>query len=120
MSNTKDKLDYVAPAGLGLKVGPNSEFTLVFKVKPGHGKALREDLHKFQEAVRTSNQPFLAGLHDSRISLFDDDTRLLFCTTFDGGIDKYVDDAVLRLMGVLHLWLRHLDGYTGTMDAHPA
>ena len=119
MSTEKTKLDYVAPKGLGLKVGPNSEYTLVFKLKPGHGAHMREDLAKFQAAVRSSDQPFLAGLHDSRISLFDNDTRALFCTTFDGDIDTYTDDAVLRLMGVLHLWLRHLEGYTGTMDAHP-
>jgi hypothetical protein len=119
MSTSRTKLDYVAPAGLGLQRGPNSEFTLIFKVKPGHEKLLREDLPKFGEAVRTSNAPFLAGLHESRLTLFDNDTRLLFSTTFDGDLDKYVDDAVLRLMGVLHMWLRHLEGYTGTMDAHP-
>ena len=120
MSADRTKLDYVAPAGMGLKVGPNSEFTLVFKIKAGHGKMTRDDLKQFEQAVRTSDAPFLAGLHDSRIALFDNDTRLLFCTTFDGGIDKYVDDAVLRLMGVLHPWLRHLEGYTGTMDAPAA
>jgi hypothetical protein len=81
---------------------------------------MRDDLAKFKAAVDSSDQPFLAGLHDSRLCLFDNDTRLLFATTFDGSINTYIDDAVLRLMGVLHLWFRHLEGYTGTMDEPPA
>lgn len=121
MSTGKTKLDYVAPKGLGLTNGANSEFTTIFKVKSGHGKLLREDLPAFQKAVAASDAPFLVGLHESRLCLFDNDTRLLFCTTFDSsvGMDKYVDDALLRLMGVLHVWARHLEGYPGTLDTLP-
>ena len=106
-----------APAGLGKKSGPNSEFTLMFDVAKGHEKAMREELPKFGAAVAANKDiPFLAGLHDSRLTLFDNDTRLLFATTFDGDIDTYVDDALTRLMPVLHMWMRHLEGYPGTMD----
>lgn len=116
---SKRNLDYAVPADLGAKAGPNSEFTLFFKVKPGQGKQLRQDLEKFSAGVKSSDQPFLAGLHDSRLCLFDDDTRLLFATTFDGDINNYIDDAVNRLMSILHIWMRHLEGYTGTMDTPP-
>lgn len=120
MSTKTPSLSYAVSEDIGQKRGPNSEFTLFFTVKPGHGAQAREDLEKFEAAVASSSVPFLAGLHDSRFCLFDDDTRLLMATTFDGSINVYVDDAVNRLMALLHPWLRHLEGYTGTMDAPPA
>ena len=36
-------LGVVVDTDVGMKFGPNSEFTLVFDVMPGHGKQLRED-----------------------------------------------------------------------------
>jgi hypothetical protein len=37
-----------APSRPGLQVGPTSEFSLFFHVKPGHGEALRETLQALQ------------------------------------------------------------------------
>ena len=102
-----------------MKAGPNSEFTLVFDVVPGHAKQLHEDLVGFGAGVRGSRVPFIIGLHDSRLCIFDDGKRLLFSTTFDGDINQYVDDAITRLGSLLHLWLRHLEGYPGTMEEYP-
>ena len=56
---------------------------------------------------------------DSRLCVFDDGKRLLFATTFDGDINQYVDDAINTLGEILHLWLRHLVGYPGTMEKYP-
>lgn len=119
MSTKTPSLSYAVSEDLGRKSGPNSEFTLFYKVKSGHEAQIRKDLVQFEKDVQGGDAPFLAGLHDSRLCLFDNDTRLLFSTTFDGSINVYVDDAVNRLMAVLHPWLRHLEGYTGTMDTPP-
>ena len=116
MSTTESPITYKAPEGLGQKRGPNSELTTFFKVKPGHEQQIVADLDAFQKAVDGSTLPFEIGLHDSRIALFDNDTRLAFCTTFDGDMDKYVDDALIKLAGPLHAWARHLEGYPSTMD----
>ncbi|MBI1816976.1 MAG: hypothetical protein HYR72_18510 [Deltaproteobacteria bacterium] len=105
---------------LGKKAGPNSEFTLIFNIQPGHEKQLRDDLVAFGEGVKASRVPFIIGLHDSRLCMFDNDTRLLFATTFDGDINQYIDDAVHTLMDILHPWFRHLVGYPGTMEAPQA
>ena len=115
----RQHLGVVVDKDLGMKSGPNSEFTLMFNVKPGHAKQLHEDLVKFGEGVKGSRVPFLVGLHDSRLCIFDDGKRLLFSTTFDGDINQYVDDAITTLGEILHYWLRHLDGYPGTMEAYP-
>ena len=34
----------------------------------------------------------IATIHEARFVLFDDDTRLLFATSFDGPWDAYMDD----------------------------
>ena len=115
----RQRLGVLVDKDLGMKFGPNSEFTLVFNVQPGHANQLREDLVKFGEGVKGSRVPFIIGLHDSRLAVFDDGKRLLFSTTFDGDINQYVDDAITRLGELLHLWLRHLEGYPGTMEAYP-
>jgi hypothetical protein len=48
--------------------------------------------------------------------LFDDDTRLLFATSFDGSWDAYMEDFAA---GPLHLFdaiFRHTEGYAGLPD----
>src|SRR5881275_1009033 len=77
----------------GTQVGPTSEFTLFFRVKPGQAANLREALR----------------------ALFDDDTRLLFATSFDGPWDAYMEDfftsgPTLQLFDVI---FRHVEGYDG-------
>jgi hypothetical protein len=121
MSTKTPGLGYAVSEDIGQKRGPNSEFTLFFTVMKGHGAEMRKELEKFGAAVAANaDVPFLAGLHESRFCLFNNDTQLLFSTTFDGSINVYVDDAVNRLMPLLHPWLRHLEGYTGTMDTPPS
>jgi hypothetical protein len=105
----------------GVSVGSTSEFSLFFHVKPGHGEALRE-------AVRTlPNHPgyrpgdyqiAIATIHEARFVLFDDDTRLLFATSFDGPWDAYMDDfatsgPTLQLFDTI---FQHVEGYDGLSD----
>ncbi len=47
------------------------------------------------------------GIRTLRLTLFDNDTRLLFATTFDTDWDLYVDDSV-SLMGGVHPWGKFL------------
>src|SRR6476659_714046 len=70
----------------GIMVGPTSEFSLFFHVKPGHGRALREDLRTLQDTpgYRPGDYDLpIATIHEARFVPFDDDTRLLFATSFD-------------------------------------
>jgi hypothetical protein len=67
----------------GVSVGPTSEFSLFFHVKPGHGDALREALRTLQDhpGYRPGEYHMaIASIHEARFVLFDDDTRLLFAT----------------------------------------
>src|ERR687898_1445847 len=105
----------------GVSVGPTSEFSLFFRVRPGHGDALREALRALQNhpGYRPGDYGIaIATIHEARFVLFDDDTRLLFATSFDGPWDAYMDDfatsgPTLQLFDVI---FRHVEGYDGLPD----
>ena len=106
----------------GVSVGSTSEFSLFFRVKPGHGDALREALQTLQNhpGYRPGDYNMaIATIHEARFVLFDDDTRLLFATSFDGPWDAYMDDfatsgPTLQLFDII---FQHVEGYEGLPNA---
>jgi hypothetical protein len=105
----------------GLTVGPTSEFSLFFQVMPGHGEALRAALRDLQDTPGYRPGDYdvaIATIHEARFVLFDDDTRLVFVTSFDGPWDAYMEDfftsgPTLALFDVI---FRHTEGYGGLPD----
>lgn len=105
----------------GVSVGPTSEFSLFFQVKPGEGKALRIALSDLQQTPGYRPGDYgmaIATIHEARFVLFDDDTRLAFITSFDGPWDAYMEDfftsgPTLELFDVI---FRHVEGYEGLPD----
>src|SRR5215217_1033628 len=70
----------------GMSVGPTSEFSLFFHVRPGEGESLRAALRHLQETpgYRPGDHGIaIKTIHEARFVLFDDDTRLAFMTSFD-------------------------------------
>ncbi|HEY3206686.1 MAG TPA: hypothetical protein VGJ58_07020 [Gaiellaceae bacterium] len=108
-------------AGPGVSVGPTSEFSLFFHVKPGHADALREALRSLQShpGYRPGDYGMaVTTIHEARFVLFDDDTRLLFATSFDGPWDAYMEDfftsgPTLELFDAV---FQHVEGYEGLPD----
>src|SRR5919107_3646400 len=105
----------------GVSVGSTSEFSLFFRVRSGHGDALREALRSLQDhpGYRPGDYHLaIATIHEARFVLFDDDTRLLFATSFDGPWDAYMDDfstsgPTLQLFDAI---FQHVEGYDGLPD----
>src|SRR3954447_83675 len=102
----------------GARVGPTSEFSLVFRVRDGHGADLRAALQDLQNhpGYRPGEYNIaIATIHEARFVLFDDDTRLAFVTSFDGPWDSYMDDffnsgPTLALFDAI---FSHVEGYEG-------
>ena len=102
----------------GVIVGSTSEFSLFFTVKPGHEGDLLEAVQALQrsQGYRPGDYALpIATIHEARFVLFDDDTRLLFATSFDGPWDAYMDDfftsgPTLELFDVV---FSHVEGYEG-------
>ena len=105
----------------GLSVGPTSEFSLFFHVKPGQGPSLRSALLELQTTPGYRPGDYgmaIQTIHEARFVLFDEDTRLAFITSFDGPWDAYMEDfftsgPTLALFDVI---FRHVDGYGGLPD----
>lgn len=105
----------------GLSVGPTSEFSLFFHVKPGQGEALREALRALQDTpgYRPGDYSMaVTTIHEARFVLFDNDTRLAFVTSFDGPWEAYIEDfftsgPTLELFDVI---FRRVEGYEGLPD----
>src|SRR6266487_4140696 len=105
----------------GVSVGSTSEFSLFFHVTPGHGDALRQALRSLQDhpGYRPGDYNMaVATIHEARFVLFDDDTRLLFATSFDGPWDAYMEDfftsgPTLELFDAV---FQHVEGYEGLPD----
>ena len=105
----------------GRTVGPTTEFSLLFRIKPGHADALRQALDELQNhpGYRPGDYDIpIVSIHEARFVMFDDDTRLAFITSFDGSWDAYMDDffntgATLALFDAT---FRHTEGYEGLPD----
>lgn len=105
----------------GVTVGPTSEFSLFFHVKPDEGELLRTALGDLQKTpgYRPGDYGMAVGtIHEARFVLFDGDTRLAFVTSFDGPWDAYMEDfftsgPTLELFDVI---FRHVEGYEGLPD----
>ena len=91
---------------MGKKAGKRGEVTMFYRVKPGHEEAIRREIEAFYSNPNRTNadDPRVAaglaqiGVHDMRHVLFDNDTRLLWLTSFDTEWDPYIDDT-FQLLG---------------------
>src|SRR3954454_1401898 len=105
----------------GISVGPTSEFSLFFRVKPGEAEALRGALHDLQETPGYRPGDYgitIQSIHEARFVLFDDDTRLAFITSFDGPWDVYMEDFFTSgpTLALFDAVFRHPEGYDGLPD----
>ena len=99
----------------GLKAGQVQEFTLIMNLKPGGAERLRKKLAS-DSRFGNQNQVFadrVGTLHDMRFTIFDNDTRLLFASTFDGDWDAYINDFAALIPDYIDLAFGEVDDYPG-------
>jgi hypothetical protein len=106
------------PQRPGLRAGVRTEFTVYTNVKSGHEQAVREAIGRAVEDPRRADAVREIGtLHEARWVLFDDDTRLMFCSSFDGTWDKYIDDfASTYIATIFDSVFSHCEGFPGIAD----
>jgi hypothetical protein len=88
--------DGTVPGRPGKTLGQVTEFTLIVPLKPGGADRLRETLNMAAQS-RGSESDLVGTLHDMRTIIIDNDTRMLFATTFDGDWDTYMDDFASKM-----------------------
>src|ERR1700740_359255 len=96
-SQTSDLPPPVESAGrVGRRLGKVSELTIIVPLAPGGAKRLRAFLRLLRGNLAQGADK-VGTLHTMRFVFFDNDTRLLFATAFDGGWDTYIDDLVAKI-----------------------
>jgi hypothetical protein len=103
----------------GNTVGPTSEFSLFFRVRPGEEREIREAITALQQSPGYRPGDYevpIAVIHEARFVLFDDDKRLLFATSFDGTWDSYMVDFASKPLQLFDAIFRHVEGYDGLPD----
>jgi hypothetical protein len=89
--------------------GKQGEFTLLAPFKPGGAEKAREIARRASGATPGA----IGTLHNIRIAILDNDTRMLFATVYDGTWDQYIDDFAAGMLPFLdELWFT-LEGYPG-------
>ncbi|MFR9790679.1 hypothetical protein ACL07V_18795 [Streptomyces sp. MB22_4] len=59
----------------------------------------------------------IGTLHDARHVIFDDDTRFMFASVFDGSWDTYIDDFARTVVGArFDKVFSHSEGFPGIKD----
>jgi hypothetical protein len=97
----------------GLKAGQANEFTLISKLKPGGAQRMRELLADGFVGDRQQNTDRVGTVHDLRFVIFEDDTRVIFASTFDGGWDPYITDFGTIIPEEIDLLFHECVGYPG-------
>jgi hypothetical protein len=99
----------------GLKAGRSNEFTLIMNLKPGGAERLRKKLAS-NSKFGNQNQVYadrIGTLHDLRFVIFDNDTRLLFATTFDADWDAYINDFATLIHDLIDHVFEEVEDYPG-------
>jgi hypothetical protein len=95
----------------GLKSGNVSELTSIITLKPGGAARLRRIFAMVRGNFSGANR--VATLHDMRFIFLENDTKLLFATTYDGDWDTYIGDFATKIPELMDLLFGSVEGWPG-------
>ena len=98
----------------GLKSGKVSELTVIAPLKEGGAERLKEILKSAGGNLKGATR--VGTLHDLRFVFLDDDTRVLFCTAYDGDWDPYIDDFATKIPELMDILFGSVEGWPGIKD----
>ncbi len=96
---------------VGSRLGKISELTMVVPLAPGGADRLRAFLKLLGGNLAGADK--VGSVHDMRFVFIDDDTRMIFATTFDGDWDPYIDDFVTKIPDYLDIIDSAWEGWPG-------
>ncbi len=101
---------------VGARLGKVSELTMVVPLAPGGADRLRAFLKLLGGNLAGADK--VGSVHDMRFVFFDNDTRMIFATTFDGDWDPYIDDFVTKIPDYLDIIDSAWEGWPGIRSPH--
>lgn len=97
---------------IGSRLGKVSELTIIVPFAPGGAKRLRAFLRLLHGNLKRGGD-LVGTLHNMRFVFLDNDTKLLFATTYDGDWDAYIDDFVTQIPDYLDIIDSAWEGWPG-------
>src|SRR3984957_2084021 len=101
----------VSAGRVGARLGKVSELTMVVPLAPGGADRLRAFLKLLGGNLAGADK--VGSVHDMRFVFLDNDTRMIFATTFDGDWDPYIDDFVTKIPDYLDIIDSAWEGWPG-------
>lgn len=95
----------------GMQSGNVSELTAIAPLKPGGAERLRLIFGLTNGNMDGAQR--VSTLHDMRFVFFDNDTRILFATTYDGDWDTYINDFATKIPDLMDLLFANVEGWPG-------
>jgi hypothetical protein len=95
----------------GKQSGNVSELTAIAPLKPGGADRLRRIFDLTNGNMDGAQR--VSTLHDMRFVFFDNDTRVLFATTYDGDWDSYINDFATKIPELMDLLFANVEGWPG-------
>ena len=85
------------------------------KLKPGGAERLRNKLASSSKlgVINQSLLDRMGTVHDLRFLIFDNNTRLLFDSTFDGDWDAYINDFADYIPNEIDIIFGQVEGFPG-------
>ena len=96
----------------GSRLGQVSELTIIAPLAPGGAQRLRAFLRMLHGNLARGVDP-IGTVHDMRFVFLDNDTKLLFATTYDGDWDAYIDDFATKIPDYLDIIDSAWEGWPG-------
>jgi hypothetical protein len=101
----------VSAGRAGSRLGKVSELTIIVPLAPGGAERLRAFLRLLNGNLDGADR--VGSVHDMRFVFFDNDTRMLFATAYDGDWDSYIDDFVAKIPDSLDIIDSAWEGWPG-------
>ena len=101
---------------IGARKGKVSELTIIAPLKPGGAKRMRAFFETLHGNVGNQSVEMVGTVHDMRWVFLDNDTKLLFASTYDGDWDPYIDDFATKIPDILDLQFGEIDGWPGVRN----
>jgi hypothetical protein len=96
----------------GSRLGQVSELTIIVPLAAGGAQRLRTFLRLLHGNLARGVDP-IGTVHDMRFVFLDNDTKMLFATTYDGDWDAYIDDFATKIPDYLDIIDSAWEGWPG-------
>jgi len=98
----------------GKRSGKISELTVIAPLKKDGADTLRKILNITGGDL--SGATNVRTIHSLRIVFLENDTKILFCTAYDGEWDPYIDDFATKIPKLMDIIFGNVKGWPGIAD----